>query len=242
MIFRWVETFLCCLSYNMLSLLPQVLKWFFPSILAWFGNPWEGHPMASHFTTEAKKEDMNERQRDVELHQKSTASLLPPNPEIATDYLKQVTCFFVSTNLVVRVIMIVIIETPGKTKKTAKTSKRVSVLTVGQTNIYLGIQARVCRLGNRTLVTEDASETPLCFGSSIFESIFAYDRCEFRAKKTIEQQTWFWAFVGETHKAGDHHWVFSKGLVGSIVGGFLWDDSRDVFFSDIIPEVLASFC
>lgn len=31
------------------------------------------------------------------------------------------------------------------------------------------------------------------------------------------KNTWFFGrFVGETHKAGNHHWVFSKDLVGSI--------------------------
>lgn len=50
-------------------------------------------------------------------------------------------------------------------------------------------------------------------------------------KKTLKLTHGFGRFVGETHKAGgDHHWVFLKGVVGSIVGGFLWDDARDVFF------------
>ena len=120
--------------------------------------------------------------------------------------------------------MIVIIETPGKTKKR---QNEPGLRFDRWTNIYLGIQARVRRLGNRTLVTEDASETPLCFGSSIVEPIFAYDRCEW-CWKTLNN-TWFWAFVGETQSRGSPLGFFKRS--GRFYSRWvLWDDSRDVFF------------
>ena len=52
------------------------------------------------------------------------------------------------------------------------------------------------------------------------------------AEKPLNNTYGFGRFVGEHTKPGDHHWIFSKSLVGSIVGWVLWDDSQDVFFLD----------
>ena len=64
-------------------------------------KPLGGPPIGLAVKTEANKEDINERQTGVELHQKISevnCIITTPNPEIATDYLKQDLILLVETS------------------------------------------------------------------------------------------------------------------------------------------------
>lgn len=165
-------------------------------------KPLGGPPTGlTHFTTEANKGRDERTTNRCCITSEVNCITTTPNPEIVTDYLKQ-DLIFVGRNLVARVINDCHHWNTWYNKKNQQKEPGLLPFDPLDKYIYLGIQARVCRLGNRTLVTEDASETPLCFGSSIFESIFAYDRCATWCWKTIEQHIWFWAFCWWTHEAG----------------------------------------
>ena len=189
-----------------------------------------GQPLASHFTTEANKEDMNERQTGCWITSEVNCITTTPNPEIATDYSKQ-DLIFVGTNLVVRVIMIVIIETPGKTKKSSKTSQTVSVLTVGPLHLL-----------RHTSQSMLPGKRNACYGRCFWNSFVLWflhlwvHLCIWQVrfwcwKKPLNNTTWFWAFCWWTHKAGGITiGSFQKVWVGSIVLVGFYGMTSGMFF------------
>ena len=183
----------------MLSLLPQVLKCFFPSILAWLGNPWEGRPLASQLKLRLIKKILT-NDKQMLNYIRSQLHHYYPQPRNSHGLFKT-RPNFVGRNLVVRVITIVIIETPWQNRK-------------NQQNEPNGL--RFDRFTQHLLRHTSPSMPPgkqnACYGRCFSNSFVLWFlhlwvhlciwQVRFWCYKNHSTTHGFWAFVGETHKAG----------------------------------------